>query len=229
MNLFLDVSPLRVWVEIKSDIPFVRGGSKIRRLPPLAFPGRDRPSAFRRYPLWLVAVGADGWFLVIFRGLSPYYTFKVWHGLTRLCMEGVLAPGSVGGCAGRLRRCLSTAGMWRALFIAQYSHCAGSMLQVRIPSPPYLRSSVISHFSLGVPMYCLTIGQYPENTRLLIAKLYYLGPSFHIVLNDWSYWPSYQLTRIRVRVLCLDYFPLKNLPVLDSGSPQISGAIGFYW
>ena len=85
-----------------------RGGSEIRRLPPLAFPGPERPSAFRRRPLcWLVAVGAVGWWLV--SGDLPC--------LTILCLEDVLAHDSVGGCVGRLRGCLSTAKMWRALFV----------------------------------------------------------------------------------------------------------------
>ena len=64
---------------------------------------------------------AGGWFLVIF------------HALSLLCIEGVVVHGSVGGCVGRLCRCLCTAGMWRALFVEQYLRCP--MLQVRIIVP----------------------------------------------------------------------------------------------
>ena len=79
----LNLPSLTCWGNEKSTTPIARcflseglarrevrqtvfhGGSEIRRLPPFAFPGSERPSVFRRRPLWwLVAVGADGWWLI---------------------------------------------------------------------------------------------------------------------------------------------------------------------
>ena len=117
---FYVTSP-RVWPEVMSDRPFSTEAPKSVTSLSLHFQaqsGRRLSAVFRSGGLWLWGSMADGWFLVIFRGL------------TILCMEDVLAPGSVGGCVGRLCGCLRTARMWRALFMVQCS--AGSMLQVRI-------------------------------------------------------------------------------------------------
>ena len=124
MNFFLDLTPPRVWLEVKSDRPFSAEAPKSVASLPLHFPaqsGRRLSAVVRSGGLWLWGSMAGGWFLVIF------------HGLTILCLEDVLAPGSVGGCVGCRCGCLSTARMWRALFMVQYS--AGSMLQVRIIIP----------------------------------------------------------------------------------------------
>ena len=91
---------------------------------PSAFPGPERPSALRRRPpWWYVAVGADGWFLVIF------------HGLSILCMEDVSAHG--GGCVGLLCECLRSAGMWRVRgAVLRWSYAANAHYH---PLSPLLR------------------------------------------------------------------------------------------
>ena len=168
-----------------------RGGSEIRRLPLFAFPGPERPSAFRRRPLWwLVAVGAVGWWLV--SGDLPC--------LIILCLEDVLAPGSAGGCVGRLCGCLSTARLWRALFLVQCrwfdaasAHYHPLFLSFSLSPPPSLPtvcggsqctvlhgfdaasahyhplslflslpSSAIANCLRGVPMHCLTLSTLKE-------------------------------------------------------------------
>ena len=140
-----DVPSPRVWLEVKPIDRFSAEASKsVASLywPFLAQSVRRLSAVVRSGGLWLWGPLAGGWYLVIFRGL------------TILCMEGVLAPGSVGGCVRRMCGCLLGCDVpcsWCSAVLVLY---AASAHYHPLPLSPLLHQFHL--FARGSHRYCLT-------------------------------------------------------------------------